>query len=127
VLAAVARGPLPIGPNRPLVQHRVPQARLEPVLEQRALAAGVHDHLRAHLFGQAAFLLDADAAGTAAVEEHVEDAGALVNLNAVLLGVAEHEQVELATNDLPRLRALVRLVVPEVERRRLPAAGADKL
>src|SRR5207249_10490175 len=79
------------------------------------------------LFRRTALLLDADADGPVTLKEHVEDAGALVDFDAVLLGVAEHEQVELAAHHLPGLRTLVRLVVPEVERRRLPAAGADEL
>ena len=41
--------------------------------------------------------------------------------------VVEHHLVELAANDLPGLRALVRLVVPEVERRRLLARRVDEL
>ena len=39
----------------------------------------------------------------------------------------EHHLVELAAHHLPRLRALVRLVVPEVERRRELAARVHEL
>ncbi len=71
--------------------------------------------------------LDAHADGPVALEQHVEHAHALVRLHAVLAGVVEHHLVELAAHHLPGLRALVRLVVPEVERRRQLAAGVDEL
>src|SRR5581483_10768277 len=54
-------------------------------------------------------------------------AHAFLGLDAVLTGVVEHEQVELAPHDLPGLRALVRLVVPEIERCRQLALGVDEL
>jgi hypothetical protein len=52
---------------------------------------------------------------------------ALVCVDAVLARVVQHHPVELAADDLPRLRALVRLVVPEVERRREFAARVHEL
>ena len=52
------------------------------------------------------------------VEQHLDDVHAVVGVDAVLARVVEHHLVELAAHDLPGLRALVRLVVPEVERRR---------
>ena len=52
---------------------------------------------------------------------------AFVRVHAVLARVVEHHLVELAADDLPGLRALVRLVVPEVERRRQLAARIDEL
>ena len=54
-------------------------------------------------------------------------ADAFVRRDAVLARVLEQHLVELAAHDLPGLRALVRLVVPEVERRRLLAARVDEL
>src|SRR5262249_33166416 len=42
-------------------------------------------------------------------------------------GVLEEHLIELAPHDLPGLRALVRLVVPEVERGRQLSARADEL
>src|SRR5262249_46494354 len=65
VPARVTVGPFPVGPDGPLVQHRVPEAQLEAVLQQRALAAGINDHLRPHLFPRAVLLLDAHADGPA--------------------------------------------------------------
>ena len=71
---------------------------------------------------RAVLVLDADADGPVAVEQHLQHAGRLMDLDAVLAGVVEHHHVELAADDLPGLRALVRLVVVEVERRRQLAA-----
>ena len=68
-----------------------------------------------------------DADRALALEEHLQHAHALVHLDAVLARVVEHHLVELAAHDLPGLRALVRLVVPEVERRRQLAARVDEL
>jgi hypothetical protein len=62
--------------------------------------------------------LHAHAHGAAVLHQHVEHAHALVRVDAVLARVLEHHLVELAAHDLPGLRALVRLVVPEVEGRR---------
>src|SRR5207237_5868682 len=42
-------------------------------------------------------------------------------------GIPQHQQIKLAAHDLPRLRALMRLVVPEVEWRRQLALGIDEL
>jgi hypothetical protein len=50
-----------------------------------------------------------------------------VRIDAVLAGVLEHHLIELAAHDLPGLRALVRLVVVEVERRRFLAGGVHEL
>ena len=50
VPAGVAVGTFPISPDRALVQHRVPHAQLEPVLEHRALPAGIDDDLGPDLF-----------------------------------------------------------------------------
>ena len=47
--ADVAVRPLPIGPDGPLVQHRIPEPELEPVLQHGALPAGIHDDLGPHL------------------------------------------------------------------------------
>src|SRR5205085_4029460 len=68
-----------------------------------------------------------DADGPIAVEQHVQHARRLRYLDAVLAGVVEHHRVELAADHLPGLRALVRLVVVEVERGRLLAGGRDEL
>ena len=64
---------------------------------------------------------------TIALEQHVDDMNAVEGLDAVLARVVEHHLVELAAHHLPGLRTLVRLVVPEVERRRQLAVGVDEL
>ena len=51
VAAGVAVGPLPIRPDRTLVEDGIPQAQLEPVLQQRRLTARVDDDLRAGFRG----------------------------------------------------------------------------
>ena len=101
----------------------IPDAQAEPILNQAVLAAGVDDDLGANVAQLSVGLPDRDADRAVALEEHVHDADAFVHGDAVLAGVLEHHLVELAAHDLPRLRALVRLVVPEVERRRLLAAA----
>ena len=75
----------------------------------------------------AVLALDLHADRAIALEQHVEHAHALVHVDAVLARVVEHHLVELAADDLPGLRALVRLVVPEVERRRQLAVRVDEL
>ena len=72
----------------------------------------------AHVLETAVTVLDSHADGAVAVEQHVVHADALVDVHAVRPGVLQHHPVELAAHDLPGLRALVRLVVPEVEGRR---------
>ena len=71
--------------------------------------------LRADLALRFVLRLDADSNRLLPLEEYLEHTRAFVNLHAVLAGVVEVELVELAANDLPRLRRLMRLVVPEVE------------
>jgi hypothetical protein len=127
IAAGIAIGALPVGPDGALVQDRIPEAQLEPVLQHRGLSGRVDDDLGAHLAAGAARVLDAHADRSIAVEQHVEDVDSLVRIHAVLARVLEHHLVELAAHDLPRLRALMRLVVPEVERRRQLAAGVDEL
>ena len=128
VAAGVAIGAFPVGPDRALVQHRDPRrAGCSRFMHQPVLAAGIDDDLRAHLAERAVLVLDRDADGAVALEEHVEHAHAFVDVDAVLAGVVEHHLVELAAHHLPGLRALVRLVVPEVERRRQLAVRVDEL
>ena len=55
--AGVAIGALPVGPQGRLLQLRVPLAQLEAAHDHRALAAGVDDHLGAHLALAAVFVL----------------------------------------------------------------------
>ena len=118
---------LVVGPDRALVEERIPDAQAVAVHQQRRLAAGVDDHRRPHLAARAVRLLDLHADGALALEDHLEHVHALAGVDAVLARVLEQHLVELAALDLPRLRALVRLVVPEVERRRQLAVGADEL
>ena len=56
--------------------------------------------------------------GVHVLEDDVEHADAFVRNHAVLARVFEHHLVELAARHLPRLRALVWLVVVKVERLR---------
>ena len=118
---------LVVGPDRALVEQRIPDAQAVAVHQHRRLAAGVDDHRRPHLAPRAVRLLDLHADGALALEDHLEHVHALAGVDAVLARVLEQHLVELAALDLPRLRALVRLVVPEVERRRQLAVGADEL
>ena len=127
VAARVAVGTFPVGPDRTLVEHGVPDAQPQPVLDQPDLPAGIDHDLGAHLALGAILAFDPHADGAVALEQHVEHAHALVHLHAVLARVVEHHLVELAAHHLPGLRALVRLVVPEVERRRQLAARVDEL
>ena len=126
VAAGVAVGALPVRPDRALVQQRIPHAQLEPVLQQRRLSARIDDDLGANVAAPVA-VGNAHAARAIALEQHVDDVHAVERLDAVLARVVEHHLIELASDDLPRLRAFVRLVVPEVERRRQLAAGIDEL
>ena len=118
VTAGIAIRAFPIGPHRALVQHRIPDAQAQPVHHHPVLPAGVDHDLGPHL-ADAVVVLDPDADRPIALEQHVEHAHALVRIHAMLAGVLEHHLIELAAHHLPRLRALVRLVVPEVKRRRL--------
>ena len=77
VAAAVAIGAFPVGPDRALVQDRIPQAQLEPVLQERRLAAGVDDDLGTDVAARAVRVLDAHADRAVAIEQHVEDVDAL--------------------------------------------------
>ena len=74
-----------------------------------------------------ASVCDAHADGPVAFEEHLQHAAGLNDLDALLAGVVEHHRVELAADHLPGLRAFVRLVVVEVERRRLLPGRVDEL
>src|SRR5579875_2930631 len=47
--------------------------------------------------------------------------------DALLAGIVEHHRVKFAADDLPGLRAFVRLVVVEIKRGRFLALGVDKL
>ncbi len=123
----VAVRPLPVGPDGALVENRVPDAKPQAVLDDPRLAAGVHHDLGPHLPSLAVFALYLDPHRPTAFEQDVQNAHALVGGGPVLPGVLEHHLVELAAHHLPGLRALVGLVVPEVEGRRELAARVDEL
>src|SRR5207245_720355 len=63
VAARVAVGPFPVSPDGALVEHRVPEAQFEAVLQHRALAAGIDNDLRPHLLLGTVFVLNAHADG----------------------------------------------------------------
>ena len=127
IATGVAIGVLPVGPDGAFVEDRVPDTQLEAVLQQSALTAGVDDHLGPHLAANSIAVLNLHSHGPRPLEQHVEHADLLVGVHAMFAAVVEHHLIELAAHDLPGLRTLVRLVVPEVERRGQLAAGADKL
>ena len=127
VAPGVAIGALPIGPDGALVEHGIPEPQPESILQQGGLAAGIDDDLRADFSSFARGIANPDAGCPIPIEQHLEDVNAFVRLDAVLARVLEHHLVELAPDHLPGLRALVRLVVVEVERRGQPAAGIDEL
>ena len=126
VAAGVAIGALPVGPNRAFVQHRVPEPQLEPVLQHRRLAARIDDHLGPHV-ATPVLVVNADAARAIPLEEDFDDMDTVEGVDAMFARVVEHHLVELAAHHLPGLRARVRLVVPEVERRRQLAVRVDEL
>jgi hypothetical protein len=127
VSARISVGPLPVGPDGPFVEDGIPDPQAEPVLDEPRLAARVHDDLGPHVSDGAVLGPDLDPDGPAAFERHVEHAHALVDDRAVLTRVFQHHLVELAPLHLPGLRALVGLVVPEVEGCGELAVGIDEL
>src|SRR3989449_1277513 len=135
VAAGVAIRAFPVRPDGALVQHRIPDTQAETILNQPGLPAGVDDDLGADVTAPAAVLLNRDTDRTAGaersrrvvLEDDINDADAFVDRDAMLARVVEHHFVELAAHHLPGLRTLVRLVVPEVERRRQLAARVDEL
>ncbi len=90
------------------------------------LPAGVDDDASANV-ALAVSRLNRDADRALAFEQDLEHSRTFVHVHAVLARVVEHHLVEFAAHDLPGLRALVRLVVPEVERRRQLAGRVDEL
>ena len=110
----------------PLVEDRIPEPELEPVLQHRGLTARVNYDLGADV-ATPVLVLNADPRGAIALEEHVDDVHAVKGLDAMFARVVEHHLIELAAHDLPGLRTLVRFVIPEVKRRRELAARVDEL
>ena len=127
VSAGIAIGTAPVGPDRAFVQDGIPHTQAEAILQQSDLTAGIDDDFGANLTWRGVGCLHGDADSAFTVEEYVEHARALVDLGTMLAGVIEHHPVELAADDLPGLRAFVRLVVPEVDRCRQSAGGVDGL
>jgi hypothetical protein len=121
VAAGVAVRSFPVRPDCALVQDGVPEPQLEAVLQHRGLAARIHDNFGEHLAIVVLLVANLHADRPVAVEEHFQHPHPLLCVDAVLTGVVQHHRVELAAHDLPGLRAFVRLVVPEVKRRRLLA------
>src|SRR5206468_1162573 len=70
---------------------------------------------------------DFHSGGALSFEQYFGYVHAFVRFDTVLAGILQHHPVEFAAHYLPGLRALVRLVVPEVEWRRQLSAGAHKL
>ena len=110
-----------------MFEDRIPHAQPEPVLQQPVLSAGVDDDLGAHVSRtrRAVWMVTPTARSPSNSTSRTRVPSCTVD--AVLARVVEHHLVELAAHDLPGLRALVRLVVPEVERRRQLAGGVDEL
>jgi hypothetical protein len=77
------------------LKNRVHLFAFELAAQQGAAAAGVHHHLGRHVHLLAADL-HRDPAGAIAVEQHLFDVDALIDLGAQLFGVLEQHQVELA-------------------------------
>src|SRR5262249_45105199 len=127
VPAGVAVSALPVGPDGAFVEHGIPEPQLEAILEHGALAARIDDDLGADNVLRAVFTLDAGGDGAVVFEEYVEHARRFMDFDALFGGVAQHHEIELAAHHLPGLRALVWLVVPEVEGRRQLAARIDEL
>jgi hypothetical protein len=71
--------------------------------------------------------LNRDANSAVPFKQHIDDTDTLLSVHSMLAGVVEHHLVELAADDLPGLRALVRFVVPEVQRGRRLSASVDEL
>ena len=127
VAARVAIGAFPVRPDRPFVQDRIPDAQPQPILNEPGLAARVDHDPRPHFAHRALRGPDRHADRPPVLEEDVQHAHALVRRDPVRARVLEQQLIELAAHDLPGLRALVRLVVPEVEGRRQLAARVDEL
>src|SRR5262249_27318755 len=127
VVACVPISPAPVSPDRALVEHRVPGAKLEAILKKGALSAGIDNHASPHFAWRALVELDSDADGSIAFKKPIEHARPFMSPNAVLAGVIEHHHVEFTANDLPGLRAVVGFVVPEIKGSRQLAPGIDKL
>ena len=98
VAAGVAAGSLPVGPERRLLELRVPVAQAEAIDDERALAAGVDDDLGAHFAFRFVLGLDAHADRLLPLEQHLQHARTFVDIDAMLAGVVEIELVELAAH-----------------------------
>ncbi len=127
VPARVAIGPFPIRPQTRFAKRLVPVAESQAAADHGSLAAGIDDDLGTDFVLRAVFAGEFHADGPLPFPQDFEDADPLVHLHAVLAGVVEHHLVEFTAEDLPGLRAFVRLVVVEIKGLRKPAALADEL
>src|SRR5262249_41970232 len=104
------------GPKGAFLQERVPLAELEPVHNDRALAAGIDDDRSPHFLLPAVIVLHPNAHGSGPLEKHFPDTCPLMYLYTMFPSIIDQHFVELPTAHLPSLRALVRFVIDEVER-----------
>src|SRR6185295_529937 len=102
-----ALGAAPVGPEGGFFEDRVPLAQAQAAHDDRALPAGIDDDIGRDVARGTIFCLNADAGRARTVEQDLQHADALVNIDAVLASIFEHELVELATAGLRGLRGFV--------------------
>ena len=117
VPAHITVGSLPVGPEGGFLELGIPLAKPQLALHNRLLATGIDQHFRADLADRRIGPDRHPHPGRLPLgHQHIVHPRPFKHIHAMLAGVVEHEVVEFTSANLPRLRRLVRLVVPEVER-----------
>ena len=127
IAARLPHRPLPVRPDRRLLEHRIPLPQTQTIEDQSALTGGIDDHLAVDDLLDARLVDEPHALRSIPVEEHLEHPNALVHIDAVPTGVVEQQVVELLACDLPGPRTLMLLVIGKVKRLRHPSLLGDEL
>ena len=127
IAARLPHRPLPVGPDRRLLEHRIPLPQTEAIEDQSALTGGIDDHLAVDDPLDARLIDESHALRTVPVEQYLEHPNALVHVDAVPTGVVEQQVVELLACDLPGPRTLMLLVIGKVKWFRHPSLLGDEL
>ena len=102
-----------IRPYSGLLQIRIPLAHVHPIDQHRRLPARIDDDLGVHDLGRPITAFDLHPNDAVPLTFDVQNPGPFDHFDPMLPSILHQHMVELASQDLPSLRALVRIVLLE--------------
>ena len=102
-----------VRPDGGLLQIRIPLAHVHPIDQHRRLPASIDDDLGVHDLGRPITALDLHPNDAVPLAFDVQNPGPFDHFDPMLPSILHQHMVELTSQDLPSLRAFVRIVLFE--------------